>query len=171
MENIEPRYAYFTATGVPDEDGLPPSSVAGTSTGFICVRMERPKGDKHCRAAFSFCSPLDADQYWDANGKCWRFNDYKPLARKIADARALTKRVKATIEFDHEGPIGEAFRRALELAKTTERPWHKRNGTVHRGGEPPTLAPRWFKKATTVEFGLVQPEVKANRMDRGDPPA
>ncbi len=150
MENTEPRYAYFTVLAPEDEER--------GDTGFVCVRLERPKGSNHCRAAFSFCSPQDANEYWDMFSGCFRFAEYKPLARKIADARAFTKRVKATIEFDSEGPIGEAFRRALELAKTTERPWHKRQGTVHRGGEPPTIAPRWFREARKVEFGLVQPK-------------
>ena len=158
----EPRYAYFTV--LTPTGPLSGTIVGGLSctcgdTGFVCVRLERPKGENHCRATFAFCSPQDADQYWDSRAGSWQFSRLKPLARKIADARALTKRVKATIEFEQDGPIGEAFRRALELAKTTERPWHKRCGTVvDREAGPPTMAPRWFRDAVKVEFGLVQPE-------------
>jgi hypothetical protein len=68
--------------------------------------------------------------------------------------------------------MGEAFRRALELAQTTIRPYNKlarRIGPAHYPQH--TFAPRWFKEANTVEFGLVQPETESNRMDRGDPPA
>lgn len=161
MENIEPRYAYFTV----------PSAIPG----FVCVRLERAKGTKHCRASFSFCSPQDSLLYRDGANR-YSFQRYKLIARKIADSRAATKRVKATIEFDCEGPMGDAFRRALQLATTTERPYHKRSGKVckgvHRPGKPPTIAPRWFREAGTVEFGLCQPSTDhPNRMDRGDPPA
>jgi len=157
----EPRYAYFTVpTAIP---------------GFVCVRLEREKGSKHCSASFSFCSPQDAMQYRDKSERSNRysFQAYKPLARKIADARARTKRVKATLEFEHDGPMGEAFRRALELAKTTQRPYQKLERRIGRAHPPvPTFAPHWFKEAKTVEFGLVQPEgPKPNRMDGGDPPA
>jgi hypothetical protein len=120
--------------------------------------LERPKGESHCRASFSFCSPEDAYRYWDESAERWRFSEYKPLARKIADSRANTKRVKATIEFDSEGLIGEAFRKALELAKTTDRAYQKLDRRIGPAHPPiPTIAPWWFKDATKIEFGLIQP--------------
>jgi len=75
--------------------------------GYVCVRLDRPakelEGVGPYKASFSFCSPHDRNKF------------SKKIARKIADARMETKRVKAHVTFSWDEKCPK-LARVLEAA-------------------------------------------------------
>lgn len=134
-------YGYFTAKINPGKSTKLPNG----GLGYCCVRLDRPpKGssNNNYRASFSFCSPSDAPKkQQDLN---WKFKD---LAKKIANDRMDTKRVKCYVEFTfdrtEETTLPDLFRVALDVAKRSERLDKNR-----------PVVPEWFLAADDVVYGL-----------------
>jgi len=117
-------YGYFRVM-------LPETFYDGEELGYMCVRLDRPpkeqQGVGQYKASFSFCSPSDSKHFT------------KRLARKIADARMNTKRVKSYIEFENtvECPkLANILQLAIDKAITLE------------------IMPTWYEFSNRVIPGL-----------------
>lgn len=80
-------------------------------TGYVCVRLERPPRDSNStdyKASFSFCAPQDSHKF------------SRPKARKIADSRMTTSRVKSYLDFTYNRnestKLPDIFKAALNEA-------------------------------------------------------
>jgi hypothetical protein len=132
QEPRRPLYGYFT---VKLKDGLASvrrdGSIEQLKTGYVCVRIDRPDNGNKYKASFSFCSPLDSKNFSRA------------IARRIADSRMTTKRVKAFVEFEFDKTestkVPELFRAAL----ATITPETIDDGPKTRTAEA-IKAPEWF---------------------------
>ena len=122
-------YGYFTVS-VPNEQDE-------KARGYICIRLDRPplKSDsKKFKASFSFCAPPDANKF------------SRPKARRIADCRMNTKRIKTFIEFEYnktdDTKLPELFEAAFSNITTVKKD-----------------LPRWLTEGITkpgyeVKYGL-----------------
>lgn len=139
-QKIGTFYGYYTADLEPNKDNHYPNG----GRGYICVRIDLPpineEGGK-VKASFSFCSPIDAPKEHQHLNR-----HFRALARKIANDRMLTKRVKSYIEFDRkkENSLPELFDNALSLIKETKR----------FDNQKKFMAPEWVRKASEIKKGM-----------------